>query len=94
MVFAIGIENAFDVTIQRFHDADARHHCRTVEPRDEHQNFHRRLPLRRFVLCPRKLCDVLPGILQGDELPAPRQRDWIFEGTLPASIANGARPSC
>jgi hypothetical protein len=82
-VFAIWIEYALDVAVQRFHDADARHHCRAIEPRDKHQNFHRGLPFRRFVLGLRKLRDVLPGIFQGDELPAPRQRDWFFERPFP-----------
>jgi len=49
-VFAIRIEHALDVAVERFHDADARHHCRTVDPRDKHQYFHRRLPFRRGVL--------------------------------------------
>jgi hypothetical protein len=86
MVFAIGIEHANDVAVERFHDADARHHCRAVEPRDKHQYFHRRLPFRRFVLGLRKLCDVLPGILQGDELATPRQRDWLIEFSRPTAL--------
>ena len=30
MIFAIGIKDPFDVTVQRFHDADPRQHRRTA----------------------------------------------------------------
>ena len=84
MVFAIGIELANDMAVQRFHDADARHHCRTVEPRDKHQYFDCRLPFRRFVLGLRKLGDVGAGVLQGDEPLTVRQRDRVLERSFPA----------
>ena len=46
MVFAIGIEHALDVAVQRSHDADAREHRRAA--RDQDQGFHSGLPLRRL----------------------------------------------
>jgi len=39
VVFAIGIENPFDVAIQGRHDADPREHRRAAQRRDQHQRF-------------------------------------------------------
>jgi hypothetical protein len=44
VVFAIGIENALDVTVQRFHDTDASEHRRAVVFGHQNQRFHRGLP--------------------------------------------------
>jgi hypothetical protein len=68
MVLAIGIEHALDVADRCSHDADAREHRRTSERRNQHQRFHCRLPLWRFVLGFGKLGDVVAGVLKRDEL--------------------------
>jgi len=44
-VLAVGIEHPFDVSVQRPHDADARHHRRAVKLDDQKQGFDRGLPL-------------------------------------------------
>jgi len=46
VVFAIGIENPFDVAIQGRHDADPREHRRAAQRRDQHQRFDCGLPFR------------------------------------------------
>jgi len=52
MLFAIGIEHAFDVPVKRPHDADARHHRRAaVAFGDQDQRFDRRLPLLELLFC-------------------------------------------
>jgi hypothetical protein len=67
-VFAIGIEYALDVAIQCPQHADARKHCRPVLFGDQDQAFHGCLPLWRLVLGPRKLRDVIAGVLERDKL--------------------------
>jgi hypothetical protein len=51
-LFAIGIERALDVTIERPHDADAREHRRAAKTDDEQKSFHHSLPFwrREFAL--------------------------------------------
>jgi hypothetical protein len=44
VVFAIGIEHALDVTVQRPHNANAGEHRRAVQRRNEHQRLHCCLP--------------------------------------------------
>jgi hypothetical protein len=44
--FAIGIEHSLNMTVQRLHDPDARHHRRPAA-RYQHPHFDRRLPLRQ-----------------------------------------------
>jgi hypothetical protein len=85
-VFAIGIEHALDVAVQRSHDADARQHRRPPVRRDRDQGFHCRLPFRRRGLGLRKLRDVFAGVRERDELATARQGDRIFERSLPAAI--------
>jgi hypothetical protein len=46
MIFAFGIKDPFDVTVQRLHDPDPRHHGRTASRRQQ-QDFDRRLPFRQ-----------------------------------------------
>jgi hypothetical protein len=86
-VFAIGIEDPLDVAVQRRHDADPGQHCRPAARGDEHQGFHRRLPLRRGVLGFRKFGNVVAGVLEGHELAPAWQRDWFFEATRPGHPA-------
>jgi hypothetical protein len=48
--------------------ADPREHRRPAQCRHQDQGFHRRLPLRGFVLGLGKLRDVIAGILESDKL--------------------------
>jgi hypothetical protein len=85
-LFAIGIELALDVAVQRSHDADTREHRRPARRRHQDQRLRGRLPLRRLVLGPRKLRDVVAGVLQRDELATAGKRDWIFKLSLPPAL--------
>jgi hypothetical protein len=58
-IFAIGIEHPFDVTIQRPHDADPRHHRRTAAAA-QHQRLDRGLPFRQVGFFFRQAGDVSP----------------------------------
>ena len=91
MLFAIGIEHAFDVPVKRPHDADARHHRRAaVAFGDQDQRFDRRLPLLELLFGLRQLLDISGRVLKRDKLAAAGERDRIFELALPAPIANDA----
>jgi hypothetical protein len=50
-ILALGIEDPHNMTVQRLHDPDARHH-RWPAARHQHQNLDRRLSFRqvRFLL--------------------------------------------
>jgi hypothetical protein len=62
MIFAaVRIKRAFDVAGQRFHNADARKHCRPAIG-NEDQGFHSRLPLRCGVDLLQKPNDVVSGV--------------------------------
>jgi hypothetical protein len=50
VLFAIGIKYAFDVPVQRPHDANPREHRRSARRRDQDQGFRCSLPFRRRVL--------------------------------------------
>ncbi len=65
-LFAQWIEDAFNVTVQRLHDADACKHRRAAVRRDQDQGFHCRLPFRRRVLGLRKLDDIGARGFEGD----------------------------
>jgi hypothetical protein len=84
MIFAIGVEHAFNLAVQRPHDADARHHRRAVLLGDQDQTFHCCLPFRHLVFGLWKLSDVVASVLQRDEAAPAGQRDWNFERPLPA----------
>jgi len=71
------------VSIERPHDADARHHGWAVEINDEHQREHRCLPLRRQVLSLRELGDVVACVPQSDELATAGHANGIVEGAGP-----------
>jgi hypothetical protein len=71
VIFTIGVQHPLDVAVQGPHDTDAREH--------------RRLPFRRFVLGLWQLDDVVASVLKGDDLAAPRQRDWFFERPIEVS---------
>jgi hypothetical protein len=58
------------------------HHCACG---DQDQGFHRCLPFRRLALGLRQLRDVVPGILERDELAAAGQRDRLVERALPSA---------
>jgi hypothetical protein len=83
-VFPIGDEHALVVAVERPHDAYARQHCRPAARCDEHQGFHRGLPLGGGMLGLRKLGDVVAGVLERNELAPARQVDRIFEWAGPA----------
>lgn len=85
-IFALGIERPPDMTVQRLHDADARHHRRTAS-RYQHQDRDRRLPFRQVGLLFRQGGDVVGSVAQCDELLAVGQRYWILELALPAGLA-------
>jgi hypothetical protein len=93
-VIAIRIEFSNDVTVQSPHDADARHHGRTLVFDDQEHRFDCGLPLRELLFGLRELLDIFGGILESDELAAAGQRDRIIERSFPATAANGASPSC
>jgi hypothetical protein len=73
-VFAILIELPNDVTVQRSHDADVRHHRRAVMRDDQQQGFDRGLPFFKLLFGLRKLPDISRRVLEGDDLAAARQR--------------------
>ncbi len=72
LLFAIGIEDPFNVPVQCPHDTDARHHGRAVEFDDQEQGSDRSLPLLEILLILRKLHDVVGGIAQSHELAPTR----------------------
>ena len=85
MLFAIGIEHAFNVPVKRPHDADARHHRRAaVAFGDQDQGLNGCLPFLDLLFGLRQLLDKSCGILESDKLTAARQRDRIFEFAFPA----------
>ena len=79
MIFAIGIEHPFDVTVQRPHDADPGQHRGAAGLCNEDQRLHGGLPFGRRVFGFRQLRDVAGGILQGDERASPRKRNRILK---------------
>ena len=56
-VFAIGIEHALDITVQRLHDRDPRQHCRTA-PAAYPQCLDRDLQVRQVGFLFREAGDV------------------------------------
>jgi hypothetical protein len=86
VIFPVGIEHAFDVPVQRPHDADPRKHRRPARRRNQDQRFHGRLPFRGFVLGFGKLGNVGSSILQGDELATAGQWDWFVKGPAPSPV--------
>ena len=88
VLFAIGVEHALDVAVQRPHDADPREYRGTARRRDQDQGFHCCLPLRGLVLVLRELGDVVAGVLERDELATVRQRNRIVEPSFPAAISH------
>jgi hypothetical protein len=72
-----------DVTVQRPHDADARH-GRAVAIDDQEHRFDRTLPFLELLLGLRELLDIFCGVLKGDKLATARQRDRIIERPFPA----------
>jgi hypothetical protein len=75
------------VTVYCPHHANPHERRRASERRHQHQGLHCRLPFRRGVLDLRKLCDVVAGVLKGDELAAVRPFDWIVEWPSPTFSA-------
>jgi hypothetical protein len=86
-VFAIRIEDALGVAVQRSHDADAREHRRAAERRDQDQRFHCRLPFCRRVFGLRKLGNVGASVLEGDELTA-LEKYRLIEFPRPTALSD------
>jgi len=49
VAFPLGVEYALNVSIERLHDADPRHHRWVARLGDQDQGFHRCLPFWGFV---------------------------------------------
>ena len=81
MIFAIGIKDAFDVTVQRPHDADPGQGAAGLC--NEDQRLHGSLPFGRGVFGLRQLPDVVGGVPQGEKPPAIRKRYWILKQSRP-----------
>jgi hypothetical protein len=95
MGFAIGIELANVVAVQRPHDADARQHQpAATDLRGVDQVFDRGLPLLELLFGPRQLLDISGRVFERDELATAWQRDRIVEPARPTPLANGANPAC
>jgi hypothetical protein len=63
-IFAIGIEHPLDMTVQRSHDANPRHH-RVAAAAAQHQRFDSGLPFRQVGFLFRQLRDVVGGNMIG-----------------------------
>jgi hypothetical protein len=73
VVFAIRIEDALNVTVQRLHDAYSRKHRWAAAALGyEDQRLYRGLPFVAVGFLLRELGDVRRCISKGDELPAVR----------------------
>ena len=81
-LFAIGIEDPLDMSIERLHDTDPRQH-RIAAAAAQHQHFDCRLPFRQIGFLPGKLRNVVGRVLQREQLPAVGQNDGIFETDRP-----------
>ena len=60
-IFALGIEQPLDMTVQRFHDTDARHHRRAAA-RYQHQDLDCRLPFGQVGFLFGQAGDVVGGV--------------------------------
>ena len=85
MVFAIRIEYALYVAVQRSHDANPRKHRRPAIFRREDQHLDRDLPALGLVVGLRKLGNVIASVLKGDEPLPVRQWNRLLERSFPAS---------
>jgi len=89
-IFALGIEHPLDMTIQRLHDPNPRHHRRTA-PSDQHQDLDRGLPFRQVGFLFRQASDVVGGVTKRDELAPIGQRYRVLEFALPALVSRQAK---
>jgi hypothetical protein len=67
-VFAIWVELPNDVTVQRPHDTDPRHHGRAVMVDNQEHRFDCGLPLAEVLFGLGQLLDIFGGVLKSDEL--------------------------
>ena len=81
-LFAIGIEHPLDMTVQRSHDSNPRHH-RVPAAAAQHQRFDRRLPFWQVGFLFGQLVDVVGRVLQRQQLPAVGQNDGILKRGRP-----------
>jgi hypothetical protein len=89
-IFAIGIGHPLDMTVQRLHHSDPRHHRRTAA-RYQHQHLDRRLPFRQVGFLFRQTGDVVGGVTKRDELAPIGQRYRVLEFALPALVSRQAK---
>jgi hypothetical protein len=82
MILAIGIEHPLDMTVQRSHDANPRHHRVAAAPA-QHQRLDRGLPFRQVGFFLRQLRDVVCRVLQREQLPAVGQNNGILKRGRP-----------
>ena len=78
MVLALGIKDPLDVTVQRLHDSDPRHHRRTAT-RHQQQHLNGGLPFRQVGFLLRQFRNVVGRVLQREQLPAVGQNDGILK---------------
>ena len=71
MIFAFGIKDPFDMTVQRLHNPDPRHH-RWPAAAAKQQDLDCRLPFRQVGFLLRQLRNVVGRVLQREQLPAVR----------------------
>jgi len=80
--FAVGIENALDVPVQRQDHANAREHRIAVALSDQQERLHRGLPFLGVVLGLRQLGDVVRGVAQRERQAKKVARRSPFNSNL------------
>ena len=85
-IFALEIEHPLDMTVQRSHDPNPRHHRRTAAATKQ-QNFNRRLPFRQVGFLFRQAGDVCCCVRNVTSFSPARRRYRIFELASPALFA-------
>jgi hypothetical protein len=78
-IFALGIEHPLDITVQRLRDPDPRQHRWPVLLDHQQQCLDSGLPFVELLVGLRKLGDVGPPRLEGEQLPTIRQGYWIVK---------------
>jgi hypothetical protein len=75
------------VPVQCFHNGDPRQHFRPVALGDQHQRFHRDLPIGGIMFRFRQRGDVFGGVAQRQQFAPVRQHDRIIEPLEPRHSA-------
>jgi hypothetical protein len=92
-VFAVLIEDALYVAVQRSHDADPRKHRWPVPLDHQHQGLDRGLPFGENRFPFRQASDVVTRVPQRDQRSPVRQGDCIVEFALPTLLTNLPAPA-